>query len=311
MSASGSTFYIINFVQNPTLSLERGKTYTFNVNASGHPFWIKTSPTTGTGDQYNDGVSNNGTETGVISFAVSTTASTSTLYYICQNHGTMQGIINLVGNGNTGTRAGLVVDASTRYLNWIDDDYGGGGPRFGTIEAGSIILNNTASVIFSDLTEQVTAFTGTSAYATQADVARIANSATTATNLIGGIVVGNVPQNNTNTLQVGYLAIPQVLTNTNYTIQLSDQGKHIYSTTATGIQTITIPTAINEPFPVGTAITLVLRGAGNLAINTSSGVTLYLAGTDEVGNRTLSTNGMATLLKVENNIWFINGTGLS
>jgi hypothetical protein len=64
------------------------------------------------------------------------------------------------------------------------------------------------------------------------------------------------------------------------------------------------------PFPLGTAVTLILRGAGNLSISTSSGVTLCLAGTDQVGNRTLLSNGMATLLKIETDIWFINGAGL-
>jgi hypothetical protein len=76
------------------------------------------------------------------------------------------------------------------------------------------------------------------------------------------------------------------------------------------VQTITIPAYSSVQFPVGTAVTLILRGTGSLSINTSSGVTLCLAGTDQIGNRILSSNGMATLLKVETDIWFVNGAGL-
>jgi len=40
VSANGSSNYVINGSSNPTLTLVRGETYTFNVNATGHPFWI-------------------------------------------------------------------------------------------------------------------------------------------------------------------------------------------------------------------------------------------------------------------------------
>ena len=54
---------------NPTIRLLRGFSYTFNVNVSGHPFWIQTSSgaynssnVLGTGD----GVTNNGAQSGII-----------------------------------------------------------------------------------------------------------------------------------------------------------------------------------------------------------------------------------------------------
>jgi len=94
VTANGFSAYIINGVSNPTLTLTEGQTYTFNINASGHPFWIKTAQTTGTGNQYNTGVTNNGTDNGVITFVVPYGAP-STLYYICQYHGSMVGIINI------------------------------------------------------------------------------------------------------------------------------------------------------------------------------------------------------------------------
>ena len=73
---------------NPLIKLYRGNTYYFEVNSSNN-FYIKTSPSLGNGDLYN-GVINNGTSTGVITFTVD--ASTpSTLYYatddLSVNHG--------------------------------------------------------------------------------------------------------------------------------------------------------------------------------------------------------------------------------
>lgn len=92
---NGSGNYIINGQSNPTLTITEGETYTFNINAIGHPFWIKTNTSTGTANQYNDGVTNNGTDNGVISFVVPFTAP-STLYYNCQFHSSMAGVINVI-----------------------------------------------------------------------------------------------------------------------------------------------------------------------------------------------------------------------
>jgi len=100
---SGASAYTIDGSNNPTLNLLRGFTYSFSLNASGHPFWIKTSATTGTGNQYNSGVTNNGTASGTIIFSVPFDAP-STLYYICQFHGSMQGTINISDVGPTGSK---------------------------------------------------------------------------------------------------------------------------------------------------------------------------------------------------------------
>jgi plastocyanin len=93
---SGASAYIINGQSNPTLTVTEGQTYTFNIAATGHPFWIKTAPVTGIDDAYSDGVTNNGIENGSIIFVVPFGAP-STLYYICQIHGVMQGVINVIG----------------------------------------------------------------------------------------------------------------------------------------------------------------------------------------------------------------------
>lgn len=100
VSNSGASAYTINAASNPTLNLKRGSTYTFTVNASGHPFWIKTAAITGTGSAYSTGVTNNGAQVGTVTFTVPLDAP-STLYYICQLHSSMQGIINITNAGRT------------------------------------------------------------------------------------------------------------------------------------------------------------------------------------------------------------------
>ena len=73
----------------------RGVTYLFNVNASGHPFWIKGASSTGTGNAYNTGVTGNGTQVGTLTFAVPTNAP-GTLFYNCQFHSAMKGTLSLI-----------------------------------------------------------------------------------------------------------------------------------------------------------------------------------------------------------------------
>ena len=99
---NGASNYIIDGQNNPTLKLVRGFRYHFSVNVSGHPFWIKTSATTGTSNAAT-GVTNNGAQTGTIIFEVPLNAP-ATLYYICQYHGSMVGTINVVDNGEKGNK---------------------------------------------------------------------------------------------------------------------------------------------------------------------------------------------------------------
>jgi hypothetical protein len=95
VSNVGLSAYNINGTNNPTLTLMRGVTYLFNINAFGHPFWIKTVAGIGTGNAYNSGVAGNGTQVGTLNFAVPTNAP-GTLFYNCQFHSAMQGTLNII-----------------------------------------------------------------------------------------------------------------------------------------------------------------------------------------------------------------------
>jgi hypothetical protein len=87
--------WTINGEANPALTLVRGKTYTFNVSATGHPFFVKTAQVTGSGSTWDEGVTNNGLETGTLSFTVPSDAP-ATLFYQCGVHAAMTGTIHVV-----------------------------------------------------------------------------------------------------------------------------------------------------------------------------------------------------------------------
>ena len=80
----------------------RGFTYTFSINASGHPFYIQTSSGAyNASNVYTSGVTGNGTQVGTLIFAVPYNAP-STLYYVCQNHSGMANSISITDVGPQG-----------------------------------------------------------------------------------------------------------------------------------------------------------------------------------------------------------------
>src|SRR5262245_26831386 len=93
VSNNSDTSYRIDGANNPTLNLTRGETYIFNINASGHPFFIKTTNIAGTSNAFNTGVTGNGTDVGTLTFVVPLNAPAS-LHYNCQFHSSMNGAIN-------------------------------------------------------------------------------------------------------------------------------------------------------------------------------------------------------------------------
>jgi hypothetical protein len=92
---NGAADYVIDGVNDPGITVVRGCSYTFTVAAAGHPFFIKTMATTGVGNQYNDGVINNGTQNGIITWDVPLGAPDA-LFYICQFHASMTGTITVI-----------------------------------------------------------------------------------------------------------------------------------------------------------------------------------------------------------------------
>ncbi len=125
VGASGMSAYVIGGANNPTLTLTRGQTYTFNVTVGGHPFWITT--VRGAGDaeanKFSSGVTGNGASPGTVTFVVPSTAP-STLFYQCSFHDPMGGTLTIVaapsvpalGPVGMATLAGLLLVGAVSIL---------------------------------------------------------------------------------------------------------------------------------------------------------------------------------------------------
>jgi len=126
---------------------------------------------------------------------------------------------------------------------------------------------------------------------------------------LDGITAGAAP----GAANFGYLNIPQNSQIVNYTLALTDAGKHIFHpSTDTTARTFTIPANGSVAFPIGTAVTFVNQhGAGTITIAIGGTDAMYLAGAGTVGNRNLAANGTATALKVTSTEWLISGVNLT
>lgn len=105
--------------------------------------------------------------------------------------------------------------------------------------------------------------------------------------------------------------VPQNAQTTNYTLQLTDAGKHIYYTQASNT-TLYIPTTSNVSFANGSTIMIVSKTSSraNVTVLPNTGVTMYFAGNTTNASRNVTTYGVATLIQVAANTWFIDGTGV-
>ena len=111
VSNAGTSSYVIDSQNNPVLTLTRGNTYVFTMNLDGvYPFFIKTAPTTGLGNVYNSGVTNNGATVGQVTFVVPQDAP-DTLYYASSTQSNMRGTIT-VDDATAGTGPGFWIQSA-------------------------------------------------------------------------------------------------------------------------------------------------------------------------------------------------------
>jgi hypothetical protein len=103
--------WVIDYQNNPTLTLVRGNTYVFTlVSTLPLPFYIKTQPTLGINNLYNEGVAGNGNIEGTVVFIVPQDAP-DTLYYNNSTQPNMQGQFNIV-DATPGTGPGFWIQAA-------------------------------------------------------------------------------------------------------------------------------------------------------------------------------------------------------
>ena len=86
---------------NLPLAFNEGDTVNFNVNAVGHPLWIKTLQGIGTSNAVTTGVTGNGTASGTVTWVIPSSSAVGTYYYQCEIHNSMYGTINISAIGTT------------------------------------------------------------------------------------------------------------------------------------------------------------------------------------------------------------------
>jgi len=231
------------------------------------------------------------------------------------------GQVNIIGGGSSDSHAGNVT-INTGGANTWTFDYTGNltvpGSIIGTVAQAT--LANTVAVSSVLLNQEyvpalLVANTGNLGIKAADGTANITYNPSlnrlTVENIDANTVsLGNASTITTADYAIGYRDIPQVSFTGNTTISTTDAGKHFYSTQSTDY-ILTIANNASQGFQVGAAITIVNQGTGNITVAQGSGVALYLAGNATSGNRSVATFGMATLLKVSTDTWFINGTGVS
>lgn len=105
-------------------------------------------------------------------------------------------------------------------------------------------------------------------------------------------IVFNVPQNN-----VG---------DNNYTLQLTDAGKHVYATDCT----ITIPYYTDVDFHIGTKIVIVTGGNDVVVERDGSTMNVYAPGSS-FGSYVVASRNVVTLLMTNDDEWYLSGDGIT
>ena len=295
--------YLIDSVEQPTLRLVRGFRYNFNVNVSGHPFWIKTSQSTGTGNGAS-GVTNNGAQTGTIVFDVPLSAP-STLYYICQYHSYMYGVINIIDNGEKGQKGeegdkgqkgednstkgqkGQQGDDNSTKGQKGDDNSTKGEKGQKGIQGDD---NSTKGQKGQQGDDNSTKGQKGQKGQEGADNSTKGQKGQRGTDGTNGTDGESGMTHNART--------------SGYTLVAADDQKLVTMTTGD----CTIPA---NTFSVADAVTIHNSGGSAFSILRASGVTLYMAGVMYNQNRSLAAKGIATIVCVASNTFVISGGGVS
>jgi len=120
----------------------------------------------------------------------------------------------------------------------------------------------------------------------------------------------NVAINNAASASACANTVPQKATSNNYSLILTDTGKHLYYETAAN-NFLYIPDNGRVGWAVGTTIMIVSKmTTGNVIVSPNANVSMYLAGNSTPISRNVNTFGVATLLNTGANTWFISGFGI-
>jgi len=94
-----------------------------------------------------------------------------------------------------------------------------------------------------------------------------------------------------------------------YTLVLTDQGDILLSSNGATAGTVNIPTNASVAFPVGTQITIIQTGSGQLTIQavTSGTTTIASTGATSTAPKLRAQNSSATCIKTATDTWYVVG----
>jgi hypothetical protein len=113
----------------------------------------------------------------------------------------------------------------------------------------------------------------------------------------------------TSTTSVGFRGVPVSDRAASYTLVLADAA-FCQNYTGAGTHTLTIPANASVAYPIGTVLTFINTGTGNVSIAITTD-TMRLVGAGTTGTRTLAPHGQATAHKITATLWYISGVGLT
>jgi hypothetical protein len=94
-------------------------------------------------------------------------------------------------------------------------------------------------------------------------------------------------------------------TGTTYTLVVGD-ANHIVTLTNASPITLTVPANATAAIPVGSSVTLIQRGAGQVTIAEAGGVNVDFP--DEFLSKIIGQHGVAVLFKLATNDWVLGGS---
>ena len=297
VTSNGTSSFLFNGADNPTLSLVRGFTYRFAVTSTGNPLWIKTDQSTGSVNAYAN-VINNGTDAGTITFPVPFNAP-DTLYYKSQNYPGMTGIIYIKDVGAAGPVLRVTgTDASISNLSGALTVVGGTGIG-GNLNVGGTNSAFTGNVVIGGiLTANTLTVSG-----------NITGNTINANSILGinSTITGNVTVGKT--LTANTLVISGNITGNTLTVYSLNVTSGVQATNGITVQGNTSTFVGNVIIGNGnTSITSTGLKIGNTSVsgeNVSIGNTSITAGNISIGSTSVTSTG----LKIDNTL--INSGNIS
>jgi hypothetical protein len=236
--------------------------------------------------------------------------------------GTTDFVLSGADTGFQTFSAGVGANNTTYYAVALGSDFEIG---LGTLSADGLTLART-TVLQSSNSDTKVSFAAGSKFvfvtypadkavltdATQTLTNKTLNSPTLVTPVLGTPSSGTLSACTVDgTDAVGFRNIPQNSQSADYTLVLSDSGKHIlHPSSDANARTFTIPANSSVAYPIGTAITFINMTSQvvTIAITTD---TMYLSSAGTTGSRSLAQYGSATAIKITSTNWLISGSGLT